>query len=342
MEDPILSMSASTWKRDSHNLFDYESAEISKQDMLVSSSCYLLRIDNAVTIVQDLSTIDEIAQAQKLARVTKTSQGFFISSCEDLGGEPLWLVIRELEGNAQGFQLMSGSVLKLGRVKLVMRELENEHEVLSTENSSDEEEDDEKICRICFTGSYPDDPLVSPCICSGTARYIHFNCLKHWIDMKRNVAQNETSVAYFWESFLCEICKHALPLSMKVRGKRYDLFRLDKHSQTTLVLEVVRKDSQTRGVHLISMKPNSRVCLGRGHESDVRVSDISVSRLHAQLNYDGAQFYLKDNSSKFGSLLQVTGPLHIGISQKAVLQMGRTVISFEATNVPTLASCSKY
>lgn len=45
--------------------------------------------------------------------------------------------------------------------------------------------------------------------------------------------------------------------------------------------------------------------LGRGHESDVRVSDISVSRCHAILKYDlnDYSYYLEDNLSKFGTLV---------------------------------------
>lgn len=45
--------------------------------------------------------------------------------------------------------------------------------------------------------------------------------------------------------------------------------------------------------------------LGRGHESDVRVSDISVSRCHAILKYDDTDhnYYLEDNLSKFGTLV---------------------------------------
>lgn len=324
-------MSASTWTRDSHGLYDYESSDTWRQSMLVSSTCYLLRIGNEVTAIEDLTTVEASWSAQMLARVTKTHRGFFVSPCEDIGGEPLWLIMKELEQNASGYPLNSGTVLKLGRVKLVMRELNSEETVLSTENSSDEEEDESGTCRICFSGAYPDDPLITPCLCSGSLRHIHFNCLKYWLDTKRNVAQNETSVAYYWESLLCEICKHPLPLSITVKGKKYDLFKLEEQSQTTIALEMLKKDTRSRGVHLISMKPNSSVCLGRGHESDVRISDISVSRLHALLNYDGKQFYLKDNSSKFGSLIQVVNPVHVGLDQKLVLQIGRTVIAFNTT-----------
>jgi len=46
--------------------------------------------------------------------------------------------------------------------------------------------------------------------------------------------------------------------------------------------------------------------MGRGHESDLRVSDISVSRCHAILKYDWEKshgYFLEDNLSKFGTLV---------------------------------------
>ena len=47
--------------------------------------------------------------------------------------------------------------------------------------------------------------------------------------------------------------------------------------------------------------------MGRGHESQVRVNDISVSRTHALLKYrkeEGTEgIYLADNKSKFGTLI---------------------------------------
>jgi hypothetical protein len=323
-------MSASTWSRDSHSLYDYENRDVLRQSLIVSSDCHLMRIGNDITAMQDHSPLAMDPPPQMLVRITKSSRGFSLSPCD---GEPLWLVMKELEQEPLGFPLDGNSVVKIGRVRLAVREFEIEQTVPSTDNSSDEEEEGGKTCRICFTGAYPDDPLLSPCLCSGSMRFIHFNCLKYWLDSKRNVAQSEHTIAYFWESFLCEICKHAFPLSLSFKGRKYDLFKLEKPGQTTVALEMLGKDRQSRGVHLISMKPNSTVKFGRGHESDVRISDISVSRLHAQLSYDGSQFYLKDNSSKFGSLLQVAGSLDVNLGQTFVLQIGRTVITF-STNGP--------
>lgn len=76
---------------------------------------------------------------------------------------------------------------------------------------------------------------------------------------------------------------------------------------------------------------------GRGHESDLRINDISVSRCHAIIKFKVDQpttegtanrFYLEDNLSKFGTLVLIRRrtPLIPGFN-KAV-QIGRTVINF--------------
>jgi len=53
-------------------------------------------------------------------------------------------------------------------------------------------------------------------------------------------------------------------------------------------------------VHIISDDP---IKLGRGHASDIRISDISVSRLHAFISYVDNKYILTDNNSKFGTLV---------------------------------------
>lgn len=50
--------------------------------------------------------------------------------------------------------------------------------------------------------------------------------------------------------------------------------------------------------------------VGRGHDSEVRITDISVSRLHSIIkrSFKG-DYLLEDNSSKFGTLVLVRKPL---------------------------------
>ena len=67
--------------------------------------------------------------------------------------------------------------------------------------------------------------------------------------------------------------------------------------------------------------------LGRGHDADVRVTDISVSRLHAVIKKTNkGYFYIEDNSSKFGTLALVKNPVMLSFNEPNYLQAGRTML----------------
>ena len=52
-------------------------------------------------------------------------------------------------------------------------------------------------CRICFESeSTRENPLISPCLCRGTSKYVHKNCIQHWRDVNNNTE-------YFWKCREC-------------------------------------------------------------------------------------------------------------------------------------------
>lgn len=62
----------------------------------------------------------------------------------------------------------------------------------------------------------------------------------------------------------------------------------------------------------------------------MRVPDISVSRLHAQIAYKYNTFYLEDMDSKFGTLLLMQKPLKLTLDQNKKefkLQIGRSLLT---------------
>ena len=49
---------------------------------------------------------------------------------------------------------------------------------------------------------------------------------------------------------------------------------------------------------------NDSVSMGRGHEANVRIADISISRKHALFTFEGGkELWLKDDGSKFGTMV---------------------------------------
>ena len=96
-------------------------------------------------------------------------------------------------------------------------------------------------------------------------------------------------ISYSWKQFECEICKKPYPYVFRSNGRKYRLVDVDVPEEKNFIwLESLTfEKNSSRMVHLVM--PNSEkntFKLGRGHESDVRVSDISVSRTHAILKYE--------------------------------------------------------
>ena len=66
---------------------------------------------------------------------------------------------------------------------------------------------EKKQCRICFENDTKAKPLMAPCNCKGSIKYVHQECLKKWI-----IILNKNPGKY-----LCDICKS--PLNVKIKSK---------------------------------------------------------------------------------------------------------------------------
>ena len=70
------------------------------------------------------------------------------------------------------------------------------------------------VCRICHCESEHGIPLISPCVCAGSLKYVHQACLQQWIK-----SANTKS---------CELCKYNFQMTSKIKPFRkvsifYDL-----------------------------------------------------------------------------------------------------------------------
>jgi pSer/pThr/pTyr-binding forkhead associated (FHA) protein len=114
----------------------------------------------------------------------------------------------------------------------------------------------------------------------------------------------------------------------------YDLPKAKDSTQEYIVLESISSNS-SKVIHVINMAEaqgqiEGKIFLGRGHDATIRVTDISVSRMHAYLQRakDG-YFYLVDNDSKFGTLALIRTPFLLEPKCKIQLQLARTLFLVE-------------
>jgi len=106
----------------------------------------------------------------------------------------------------------------------------------------------------------------------------------------------------------------------KSNGIKYRLVDVDiPKDRNFLWLESLTfEKNSSRMVHVIMPDENKNSFkLGRGHESELRVSDISVSRCHAIVKYDKERkgYFLEDNLSKFGTLIMVNSDRGVELNQ---------------------------
>merc|ERR1719464_1256988 len=133
--------------------------------------------------------------------------------------------------------------------------------------------------------------------------------------------------SYFYRPLSCELCKAVYPTY--VDDDHTPLVEVPWTQPPFIVLENMVRDSQqhaTRGLHVISLAEKV-LKLGRGHESDVRIADVSISRCHAMIRFHRGHFVLEDNNSKFGTLVAMKKPRMVEQGGTMSIQMGRTVLS---------------
>jgi hypothetical protein len=161
--------------------------------------------------------------------------------------------------------------------------------------------------------------------------------LKEWVKTKRSMKEQAHLTSFYFKQFECEICKTPYPYVFKAAGKKYNLIDipigpsiisravgheiLGNNTRTGdyLILESLTLEKNTsRMVHVLTPTQNLRtIRLGRGHDSDLRINDISVSRCHAVIRFKNDGFYLQDNMSKFGTLVLIRRklPLTLNLTQ---------------------------
>lgn len=84
------------------------------------------------------------------------------------------------------------------------------------------------------------------------------------------------------------------------------------------------------------MSTKNIIKIGRGVDTDLRINDISVSRVHAFIKLENGSFYLEDNHSKFGTLVLLNRPLILNKNNANVdIQCGRTVLKFNVKKKQT-------
>ena len=188
-----------------------------------------------------------------------------------------------------------------------------------------EKETVEKICcRLCYQEeSTVFDPLLCPCKCKGSMKYIHFSCLKKSIMQKIQIRNEKSFDLYFFKSYNCEICLETYPKYIKYKSHIYNLVEVDlskygDYIQASIIYYTEnnnqinphndknnKKQLTYLGYIVFNIDEKSELKLGRNQSNEIILKDISISRFHCVLKRENNILKIKDSKSKFGTLLYI-------------------------------------
>ena len=187
------------------------------------------------------------------------------------------------------------------------------------------------ICRICLGEEHDNNnPLIDPCECSGTMKYIHLDCLRNLIKSKIKKTETDSCKIFTFKTLECDICK--TPYSEKVKlksNKTYTIIDFEKPEKDYIILDgFIKEIPKERSIFIVHFKNANPIKIGRASDANIRLSDISVSRAHALITQYNGDYYLNDTNSKFGTLISAGSKFCILNNKPFYIQKGKILFNF--------------
>jgi hypothetical protein len=117
----------------------------------------------------------------------------------------------------------------------------------------------------------------------------------------------------------------------RAEGRAWQLADIEvPQSGSYLILESITKEPHcAKTIHVLTPQgQRSEYTLGRSHAAVLEIRDPTVSRVHAIIEYNSGSFGLKDNFSKFGTLVLLHGNQPIVPGCLLSLQISKTLLTF--------------
>ena len=253
-------------------------------------------------------------------------------------------------------------IIRFGRVQFIVRSMkdksysnndgdnnDNKSIFLPNDNSNLKKTLNNKvlICELCEKKETDNinNPIIKICPCK-KCPLLHINCFKNEY-LKKDKMFCYSNKDYMSGSlkivslinFLCPLCNEPYNPIIKINSRFYNIlpYSFDKNI-FHIVLESINfvKDGIYCIMVIIFTFPNKKeeFFLGRGHEATFKISDISISRVHAKVYLKDENIVIDDLGSKFGTLLLARNSIDVGemIEKKMKIQIGRNVIWLDKDN----------
>ena len=330
--------------------------------MTTNNNGYLIRQRDKVAFLtyQKYSLSSSVYAPAKLYHIEIEDNNFYLHY--DMDNNPYtldtapYIIINNFiyqQTNNLGFKLNKGDVIKIGRYKFKIRAINFiNNKDINNNNINNNINNNNNSCRICFSNSNF-SPLICPCNCTGSMKYIHLSCPQKWLLSKKQYTTNKKFdciiYTYTSEQVQCELCKTYFPDFYKINDNLYDIYDfhnefsengqkssftietlLSEKNLETFIYNIVFTNIGKLGI-LNDINDNNfvEIKIGRTHNCEIILNDPTISKIHSTfyINCDG--IYLKDYGSKYGTGVLIQSRKFNFIDEKAItIQFGRSIINF--------------
>ena len=203
-------------------------------------------------------------------------------------------------------------------------------DIIQNKILKESEKHSKPLCRICLSEEHiKENPLIHPCNCDGTMKYIHLQCLRLLIQSKIKKTETDFCKVLTFKKLECEICKTSFPEKISIKGSLYSIIEIDKPDKDYIILEgLIKENPEEKSIFIIHFKDKKEIKIGRATDANIRLNDISVSRAHAVIKQFNDYFYLHDTNSKFGTLIKMKNNFNILLNKPFFIQKGNTFYEF--------------
>ena len=260
----------------------------------------------------------------------------------------------------EDYHLCENDIIKLGNIKLIVRKiniaskqegnqakLDNNHNIskydinslnkgvgsifnfLPSQKKYYIDENNENECYICQKRKCSkENPIIGFCECN----YVHYECLKKKFKDNEIKHDRENVKNYLFNACNCKKCNFVYPLRFKIDklGKDFQLDDIEEPKEGDfIILESIEYKTYfnyIKSVHVVQLD-RENTSVGRAMTNNIIIRDPSVSKFHAELQYDpeNKKITIKNKSKKFGTSILVKKPLVIN-DKEIQIQIGRTLI----------------
>ena len=275
---------------------------------------------------------------------------YYVISQSELKG-----IKKEYKTNYE-FKPNINDIIRFGRVQFIVRAMKDistkdvkdnlDENIFLPNDSNNIKPNSNKLilCDICNKKEIDsiNNPILKICHCKKCPLF-HLNCFKNEYIKKEEIFdyhekdfKNGNLKIVTLINFLCPLCNEPYNPIVQKGDKNYNILPYTYDDKMfNIILESINfvKD----GIYCMMIiifyfpKQSEEYFLGRGHEATFKISDISISRIHARFCIKNGNIMIEDLGSKFGTLLLAKKNIDVSemIDKQVKIQIGRTVIWVE-------------